>query len=318
MAGVPVLLAGSAGVGRQDHQSSMWAPALAAAGLMPAGVWSPGDDDAERERAARLASMLNVPFEQGDLPDLAAGTAIVACLRGASRRRLLAAAGPEVAVLVDKPTLDSTAEIAAQLGSASTSRLLSGHHLAAHPSFVRAAAAVRDGEIGLLRAVMIDLVVADGDGPSPEGDLRNIGAHVVDLMLRLTGPAVTTLATSALAADAVTFLGQTERDVVLSGHVSRTASGEGTLLARMRVVGTHGHIDVDLARPALQVRTATTSRFAGYGTGSVVARLRELRRLSEGARLGESAASWLAVSRFLDAVSESAERGVAVTVNEQG
>lgn len=316
MAGVPVLLAGTVGVGRQDHQSSMWAPGLSAAGFVPVGVWSPANDG-DSERAARLAHSLDVPFTVGELPHLDAGTAIVACLRGEARQGLLATVGAEVAVLVDKPTLDSTTQLAAQLGGASTGRLLSGHHYASHPSFTRAAAAVRDGEIGLLRAVMIDLVVAAGDGPSPEGDLRNIGAHAVDLMLRLTGPATVTLATSALADDAVTFLGQTERDVVLSGHVSRTASGQGTLLARIRVVGTHGHIDVDLARPALTVRTASTSRSVGYGTGSVVARLRELRRLSEGARAGESAASWLAVSRFLDAVTESAALGVAVTVDKQ-
>ncbi|WP_353114699.1 hypothetical protein [Microbacterium sp.] len=318
MAAIPVLLAGTTGAGGQDHQSAMWAPALAEAGFAPVGLWSPPDaGDAQSESAARLARDLEVPLRTDEEPSVPVGAAVVACLRGDRRAQLLATAGEDVAVLVDKPTLDATAQLEAQLAGSATRRLLSGHHFASHPSFLRAAAAVRDGEIGLLRAVMIDLVVAAGDGVSPEGDLRNIGVHAADLMLRLTGPAELTVGTAALEPGAVTFLAQTDRDVVLSGHVSRTASGTGTLLARMRVVGTHGHVDVDLTRPALTVRTASATVQAGYGTGSVTGRLRELHRLAEGGRTGETAASWLAVSRLLDAIAESSASGDAITVEKQ-
>lgn len=309
-----VLLAGVAGVGTQDHQASMWAPRLAEAGLVPVGVWSPPDAGGA-DAAQRLARSLGIPLDTGD--EIPSGAdAVIACLRGERRAQLLASVADGTPVLVDKPTLDPTADLEKQL-SGTSARLLSGHHLAAHPSFTRAATAVRDGEIGLLRAVMVDLVVGSGDGVSPEGDLRNIGVHAVDLVSRLTGPATTTIATATLAADHVTFLGQTDRDIVLSAHVSRTSSGAGTVIARVRVVGSHGHVDVDLTRPALTVRTSEATRAVGFGADSVGARLRELRRLAQGQGRGETAESWLAVSRLLDAVEESAARRASITVEKQ-
>ncbi|MBO9625594.1 MAG: hypothetical protein J7484_04385 [Microbacterium sp.] len=311
---MPVLLAGVTGVGSQDHQSSMWAPRLEAAGFFPAGVWSPPEEGERADAARRLAQSLDVSLSTEPSPPAVEG-AVIACLRGEARARLLSTVPAGTAVLVDKPTLDATDELAHQL-SGTSAQLLSGLHLAAHPSFTRVASAVRDGEIGLLRAVMVDLVVARGDGASPEGDLRNIGVHAADLLQRLTGPASVTIATASLASDQVTLLGQTDRDVVLSAHVSRIADGDGTVLARLRAVGSHGHVSVDLTAPALTVRTAHGTRSAGYGADSVTARLRQLRAIADGRRAGETAESWLSTSRLLDAVGESARSGASVTVEK--
>lgn len=308
MAGTTVLLAGAGG------GASAWASRLADAGLIPRGVWSPSGTG-EADAAERLAHSLDIPLDTGEEVPVGAD-AVIGCLRGERRAQLLASVPDGTPVLVDGLTLDSTDVLEQQLGGASA-RLLSGHHLAAHPSFTRAAAAVRDGEIGLLRAVMVDLVVAAGDGPGAAGDVRGIGADAADLVSRLTGPARTTIATASLAVDHVTFLGQTDRDVVLSVHASRTSSGEGTVFAGVRIVGSHGHVSVDLTRPALTVRTPHGTRAVSYGADSRTARLRELRVLASGTGRGESAASWLAVSRLLDAVAESSERRVSVTVEKQ-
>ncbi|MDA4893810.1 hypothetical protein PFZ55_43830 [Streptomyces sp. MS2A] len=317
MSGTTVLMAGTTGAGLQDHQSAMWAPRLAAAGLVPTAVWSPPDQSAPAADAAeRLARSLDVPLSREESAPVGAAQAVIACLRGRRRAQLLAEVPSGTAVLVDKPTLDPTADLERQLDG-TDALLLSGHHFAAHPSFTRVAAAVRDGEPGLLRAVMVDLVVAAGDGVSPEGDLRNIGVHAVDLVQRLTGPATIRIGTADLADDRVTFVGQTDRDVVVSVHVSRTSSGAGTLLARTRIVGSHGHLDVDLTGPALTLRTAEGTRSVGYGADSVTARLCQLREMAMGRRPGESPASWLALAQTLDAVAASAERREAVVAGAE-
>ncbi|MHC9044341.1 Gfo/Idh/MocA family oxidoreductase [Microbacterium saperdae] len=317
---MPVLLAGVEGVGKQDHQAMMWAPRLADAGLRASRVWCPPDaGEMQIRKAVSLASSLGVQLSTDDVPPIDGG-AVIACLRGVRRRQVLNAASQTSAtVLVDKPTLDSTIALQSQVAAAKDARLLSGLHFASHPSFVRASRAVADGEIGLLRAVMIDLVVSSGDGASPAGDLRNIGVHAVDLMHEVARPRTLTVGTAALSAGVVTFTAQTEHDIVLSAHVSRTDTAStraDTLLAHVRIVGSHGHIDLDLLRPALTVTTSSRIQRAKYGTDSVTARLRELRAVASEERAPEVGESWLTVSRTLDAIAESATRADSITIRD--
>ncbi len=125
--------------------------------------------------------------------------------------------------------------------------------LITQPGFGRALAAVRGAEIGLLRAVALD-VVAVGESDA----LRVLGAEAIELMRRATGPTAVDLQAHTTAdGGATTFLGRAGRGIAVSAHLSVVA-GEGRepLRASIRLVGTHGSVLVDLLRPLLDVRTA--------------------------------------------------------------
>lgn len=140
--------------------------------------------------------------------------------------------------------------------------------LTKRPGFTRALAAVRGAEIGLLRAVALD-IVAVGE---PEG-LRGLGAEAIDLMRSATGPTSVELQAHATAdRGAMTFLGRADRGVAVSAHLSVVAGeSHAPLRATVRLVGTHGSVLVDLLHPLLEVRTAagtTHVRFGGTGEGA--------------------------------------------------
>ncbi|MGK3951911.1 hypothetical protein ACLKM7_06235 [Microbacterium sp. I2] len=317
MSGIPVLLAGTLGAGRQHHQADMWAPRLAAAGLAPVGVWTPPTvSDEAVARATALATALGVGLEVSERPTAAASGAVV-CLRGADRlafARFAADAG--IPMLLDKPTLDDTADLEAFAAAAGT--VVPGHHLSAHAGFTRALSAVRGAEIGLLRAVHVDLVVAAGDGLSPVGELRNHGVYLVDLLRQATGPAQVRLQThGSREADAFTFLGQTERDVIVSMHVSRTAEsagGSGVLRCVVRLVGTHGSLLADLARPSIEVHTPRGRDVLPFGEDSVTALLARFAETIKGRHRPAAASDLVTLSRALDAIAESASSGNPTTL----
>ncbi|WP_308797952.1 Gfo/Idh/MocA family oxidoreductase [Agromyces silvae] len=312
---VPVLLAGVSGAGAQDHQRRMWAPNLAAAGLDPVGVWIPQHaTDDEIGRATRLSADLGVPLDQSASPTRPA-QATVACLRGDDRITLLRhAAETGMPVLLDKPTLDSTQELERLVASVPDAHVLPGHHLAAHPAFVRLLAAVRGAEVGLLRAVFAELVVPSGDGLSPVGELRNLGVYLLDLVRALTGAGEIRLQAGGTPDGASwTLLGTGAHDVVVSAHVSRLpatatdASGDASpLRAAVRVQGTHGSAMADLTRPALTVRGSAGQRRVPYGENSVVALLGRLASAARGETATPPLSDLLALSRALDGVAHSA------------
>jgi predicted dehydrogenase len=319
MTAIPVLVAGTVGSGAQHHQAEMWAPALAAAGLAAAGVWTPPTvGDAALERARALADDLGVGLEIAERPSRAAAGAIV-CLRGAERiafARL--AAGQGMPILLDKPTLDSTAELEELAAAAGDGAVMPGHHLSSHPGFTRALAAVRGAEIGLLRAAHADLVSGGGEA-SPDGELRNLGVYLVELIRQSTGPATVSLqATATAAGDAWTLLGKTDRDVVVSAHVSRASAGSAsvrTLRARLRLVGTHGSLLVDLAKPSIGLATTTATGAVPFaGESSVVAHLRRFAGVIGGTVRVPPATDLVTLSRALDAIAASAASGDATSL----
>ncbi|MBD3942682.1 hypothetical protein IF188_13345 [Microbacterium sp. NEAU-LLC] len=317
MSGISVLLAGAVGTGRQHHQADMWAPRLEAAGLAPVAVWTPPTvRDEAIARATDLANGLGVELEVSAQPRVAASGAVV-CLRGAERiafARFATDAG--LPILLDKPTLDDTAELEAFAEAAGA--VVPGHHLGVHPGFTRALSAVRGAEIGLLRAVNADLVVAAGDGLSPVGELRNHGVYLVDLLRQATGPAQVRLqAHGTPKADAFTLLGQTERDVVVSMHVSRTAEsagGSGILRAVVRLLGTDGSLLVDLARPSIDVRTPRGRDVLPFGEDSVTALLARFAATIAGRHRPAPASDLVTLSRALDGIAESASSGNPTTL----
>lgn len=317
MIAIPVLLAGTVGAGDQNHQSDMWAPRLASAGLIAEAVWTPPNvGDGALARSRELATSLGVELQIGVSPTPSAAKGAIACLRGSERAAFLAfAAGQGIPVLLDKPTLDDTGSLE-QLADVTSATLLPGHHFSSHPGFTRALTAVRGAEIGLLRAVATDLVVASGNGVSPVGELRNHGVYLVDLIRQATGPARVTLqAHGTKMNDAYTFLGRTERDVVVSAHVSRTSSsGNGILRARVRFVGTHGSILVDLASPAMHLHTPMGPRTLLFGEDSVTAHLRRFATIIRSGRAPTSVSDLAILSRALDGIADSAATGNSTSI----
>jgi len=134
--------------------------------------------------------------------------------------------------------------------------------LATQPGFTRALAAVRGAEIGLLRAVALD-IVAVGEGDA----LRELGPEAVTVIRSATGPVSVDLQAHATADGATTFLGLASHGIAVSAHLSLVA-GEPRqhLRATIRLVGTHGSVLVDLLRPLLDVRTAAGARQVCFGT----------------------------------------------------
>jgi predicted dehydrogenase len=316
MTATPVLVAGTVGSGAQHHQAEMWTPAFAAAGLEAVGVWTPPTVDAAAlARARSLASDLGVDLEVSEEPSTAAAGAVV-CLRGAERiafARFAAERG--MPILLDKPTLDSTAQLEEFAAALGEGIVMAGHHLSSHPGFTRALTAVRGAEIGLLRAVHADLVSGGGDR-SPDGELRNLGVYLVELIRQATGPAAVTVQANASAdGDAWTFLGTTDREVVVSAHVSRAGAGVAlprSLRARLRLLGTHGSLLVDLAKPTIGVATtAGTSTVPFVGETSVAAHLRRFAGAIGGTVRVAPASDFVTLSRALDAVAASAAAGDA-------
>jgi len=133
--------------------------------------------------------------------------------------------------------------------------------LTTQPGFTRALAAVRGAEIGLLRAVALDLVaVGEGDA------LRELGPEAIELIRSATGPVSVELQAHATADGATTFLGRASHGIAVSAHLSLVAGEPREYLrATIRLVGTHGSVLVDLLRPLLDVRTAAGARQVRFG-----------------------------------------------------
>ncbi|MGO1582101.1 MAG: hypothetical protein ACTHXO_02650 [Actinomycetaceae bacterium] len=138
--------------------------------------------------------------------------------------------------------------------------------LTTRPGLTRALAAVRGAEIGLLRAVALD-VVAVGEGDA----LRRLGPEAIDVLRAATGPTTLDLqAHSTSGGGATTFLGRGAHGIAVSAHLSLVAGAGGDhLRASIRLVGTHGSVLVDLLRPRLDVRTAAGTTHVPFGVPGV-------------------------------------------------
>ena len=304
-----VLLAGAGGeAAGRHHQRDMFAPALAASGLLDvAGVW-PGPVGADGYgRAGELAASLDVPV-LADLGEALAGTdAVVACLDPDALDVLLDPA-PAVPVILDKPALLGTERLAALAEDPRANRLVAAYHSRFHPGMVALAAIVRTGELGLPHALHGELLVPFGDGPTAEGDLRHVGVLALDAVAAVLGPpsgdvhAVCT-ATGDPATEAWTLTVLWHPGVVVTLLVSRGQPGVGGMLHRYRLMGSEGQVLVDLAAPALELVGEGTP--VGYGPSPVQLELETLARGGGGTTMADLAA----VSRLIDAAELSAADG---------
>jgi predicted dehydrogenase len=278
-----VLLAGFGGLGAQDHQSAMYAPAFAAhPGFRIVGVaiTHPG----EAERARQAARDLSVPCHE-DL-DTALSTvdapvvsvAAAAPVRAASLAAVLRAGRH---VLADKPfamTLAETRELAALADG--TGSVTVAHHHRFHPMITAAVSTVRAGRIGLPWNVQADFVVAGGT-PCPDGELLNFGCYAIDAVDALVGLAARRV--HALPAGAGLTLLALDHD---HGVTSTIVVGRTTGLAglppgrlirhRYRISGSHGVLDVDATKPELTVASSSAVDRRWLATNTVDRLLDEL------------------------------------------
>ncbi|MDQ2758482.1 MAG: hypothetical protein M3Y71_18325 [Actinomycetota bacterium] len=307
-----VLLAGAAGeAAGRHHQRDMFAPAIGASDLLEVcGVW-PGPVGAEGfGRAALLADDLGVPLVRDSVAALAAADAVVACLDPDSLCELLGAApvgAPALPVLVDKLVLFGTARLGTLAQDPSAGAVVAAYHSRFHPSVAGLAALVASGELGLPHAAHGELVVAYGDGPAAEGDLRHVGVLALDVLAAIVGPptgsvhAVRT-ATGDPATEGWTLTVRWHPGIVVTLIVSRLQPGTTGSLHRYRVLGSEGQALADLAAPRLSLVGGPD---VPYGPGPVQL---ELESLAFGAR-GTTLTDLTRLSRLIDAAERSAADG---------
>ncbi|WP_308797747.1 Gfo/Idh/MocA family protein [Agromyces silvae] len=301
----------------------MYLPAARRAGLDVAGIWVPSDATEHHLAQARtLAHDAGLELLTGPMPDLTGTSGVIACLRGDARRRALrASAAAGVPVLLDKPTLDDTGALRALAEAAPDVVVLPGHHLRFHESVRALHQAVSAGRFGLLRAVHAELIVTGGDGPSADGELRNLVVYLLDVFRLFVGAAEVVVSAVAQpagerAGEAWTVLARTDRDLIASLHVSRASAGLPAILeGSLRVLGSHGGAVADLTAPSMTVRTPSGTRRAPFGQSSVDALVDAFRRCAESpdARHGLAAIDDLCVvSAALDDLGRSAREGCEV------
>lgn len=348
-------LAGFSGFGSQDHQSTMYAPALLAAAdaVSPAAVAIL--DEGERPRAEALAERLGV--EVVDYATLLADESVAAiCLAAPPERRadaVIAAIRAGKHVLADKPlapTADEVARIVAaheELPADQTPVVAVAHHQRFNAKLVPLAGALAAGRIGLPWQIQGDFVVAGGD-PIPGGELVNFGLYAVDNLLHLTGqPVIRVHAHAVGEGEDVATGGDADGAVpprslfaLHLDHGSEDDWGEpGTVrltstmvvgrtgprvgLApgavsthRYRIAGSHGTITMDDADDGIRVHTATTEEHHSVDPGTV----HRLVRGWLGAISGRTAPAVgprqaLAVARVLDAAAQALESGQPVALD---
>lgn len=335
-----VLAAGFAGFGDQDHQSSMYLPALADHPGFRVVAVAPLDGPGEPGRAAEAGRSYGVPV----LTSLADGLArddvdcVSVCARPESRLAVLTEvlrAGRDV--LADKP-LALTADEVRRLCVVreETGRVLVvAHHQRFQPMLLAAASALAAGRVGLPWNIQADFLVAGGR-PCPDGELVNFGLYPVDVLLALTGlPVRRVYALAHPAAGPARdgdlrgngSSGTTAHDLVMlsldhdSGLTStvvvgRTGSQAGVApgqvaVHRYRVSGSHGTALIDATRPAVTVRTATAAASFSVDPGTVRRLLDNWRTtILEGGQSAVSVAEALAVAEVLDAARRSLASGL--------
>ncbi|MEU1728296.1 Gfo/Idh/MocA family oxidoreductase [Nonomuraea sp. NPDC005692] len=299
-----VLLAGSAGVGHQDHQSQMYSPGFAAhPGFEIVGAAEDGFDRPDVDVVS-----VCVPFERRV-------EVVAAALRAGKH------------VLVDKPVALTSAECAEIAAVAAGTGLvcLPAYHQRFNPAVRRARTAVAAGRVGLPWNVQADFLVAGGGPVWPYGELLNFAPYATDAVHAITGLPVTTVYALSGPADGpenlVTLCLTHERGMtstVVAGRTAPIAGVRGPSLHRYRISGSHGTLLADATRPRVTVRDEKGERAAWTGHGTVHRMLGELHAAVTGGRPAElGPADGLAALLLVEAARKSMESGRPEPVGDQ-
>lgn len=317
---VKVLLAGFAGLGTQDHQSAMYAPALAAhpgfAIVAVAALDAPGD----AERAAKAAAQLGVPVAASLAEGLALSDVDAVAVCAAPGGRVAAVttalrAGKHV--LADKPLASTAAEVReiAEVAAETGGVVCVAHHHRFQPMLLAAAPALANGRVGLPWNVHADFLVAGGD-PCPDGELLNFGVYPLDVVSALTGQPVHRVYTRAVAGESLLMLALDHANgltstIVVGRTGPRLGVPEGGLaLHRYRVSGSHGTAWIDATKPAVTVTTASTVDQSTVDAGTVARLLDDFHgAVAAGRPATVSTVEALRAAEVLDAARRSLASG---------
>lgn len=315
-----VLLAGFAGFGSQDHQSAMYAPALAAHPGFDIAAVVPLDAPGDAERAAKAAAQFGVPVA-GSLAaalELSDVDAVAVCAAPDGRVAAVAAAlraGKHV--LADKPLAPTAAEVReiARVADETGGVVCVAHHQRFQPMLLAAAPELANGRVGLPWSVHVDFLVAGGD-PCPDGELLNFGVYPLDVLGVLTGQPVQRVYARAVDGESLLMLacdhpyGLTST-VVVGRTGPRSGVPEGGLaLHRYRVSGSHGTAWIDATKPAVTVTTASTVDRYSVDPGTVARLLDDFHGAVAARRPATvSPVEALRVAEILDAARRSLASG---------
>jgi predicted dehydrogenase len=186
-------------------------------------------------------------------------------------------------MLVDKPLALTLMDCEAieKVAKAAGVVCMPAHHYRFHPAVRSARAAVAGGTVGLPWAVHSECLIAGGTSAWPLGELANFSLYPVDAMRAILGLEVRSVYASVgsffygdgvddLAVLALDF----EHGIVATTSVGRTPTnghpnGYGGD-RRIRIMGSHGTVMVDAAKPGLSIYGGTGStRHEYYGADSL-------------------------------------------------
>lgn len=325
-----VLLLGFSGLAHdQDHQQDMYLPAVSAHdGFRVVAVT--GHDDGSGEPAERVAGKLGVPYVADWRAAVAAEDVDVVsvCVPLGQRAEVISAvlrAGKHV--LADKPlAADAVAAASVAQAAAETGRVVvPAHHLRFHRTLLAARDAVAGGKVGLPWNVQADFLIAGGT-PAEAGELLNFAVYPVDAILAMTGQRVRRVYASTArhwdappGANDFALLSLTHDNGLTStisvGRMRALADTPpaGLAVHRYRVSGSHGVLEVDVARPAVTVRTGTYTQPAWHGPATLHLLLDELRAaIRQGRPATPGPDDAVQVADIIDAARQSASTGSPV------
>ena len=318
---VKVLLAGTGtAANKQDHQARMYLPAVQNLdGFEVAGVWAP--DVEPGSRAAVMAGDAGVPLISDVAGALDDSIGLVIICPDPARPSELAGllqqvTDAQVPVLIDKPTLLSTASLTDLAQRFPTA--VAAHHPRFHPALTATRGRIASGGLGLLHAVHGELLVGPGDGPHPAGELRNLAAYALDVVQSLIGDlhgrghAVITPPGPDGSGESIALSLRCSPDVAVSLLVGRSGgpddpTGVAATVHRYRILGSHGQLLLDLDSPALDLYGSTHSRIL-FGPTSVQAMIRSVSERAGAPTLGVAAG----LSHVIDALTDAAAQHRAV------
>ena len=224
--------------------------------------------DEVRRRNLEAAQRFGVPYVE-ELDDVLGRSDIQAITFSSPYDRRvplvekMAAAGKHI--FADKPLTDNLPDADAVVESVERHgvKLMVGHNYRFNASIVQAREAVKSGKIGLPWAIHSEFLVHGGRRVAPVGEIRNHAMYPLDAILYLVSSSpqtVYTVSGSFFFEDAKTnrledlaFITMNlEHGIIASTSVGRTSikhpntHGDHTI----RIMGTHGMIDLDANRPA--------------------------------------------------------------------
>jgi predicted dehydrogenase len=329
-----VLLLSFASIGGQAHQKSMYVPVLREhPALTLIGVADEAHAPPAQHALNRLeAEHLGLPY----MADLDAALAdprvdIVSVCCPLERRvpviEQVAAAGK--AMLVDKPlamTLEECEAIEHATRRAGVACIPAYHYRFA-PAVRSARSAVADGSIGLPWGAHGEFIIAGGTSAWPLGELANFGLYPIDALRAILGLEVESVyATSGShfygsGADDFNVLAMTfQHGVVATLSVGRAPTpdhpnGYGGD-RRFRLMGSHGTVVVDAAKPSLQVYGAPRTFYGQESLQSLIKHLVDCVRAGAKPELGPADAR-AALAVTLAARRSAAENRVVRLVESE-